>query len=365
MLPRLRIIRDYLLQLRKELVVLGLSEERVNEVLAETEAHFAEMAADIEATSEFNFQTMVGEFGPADTMAKNIAKEYERSDSTRRFLWPALFTGAMFGLMRLGAPWWLSPWIPQDLAYKGFLALCVIGFVVLGFLARKPSAGQFVVLGAILVVGGTALTAITSFPVGVYSGSDNGKGPSWYQSASRSNPDSFLKQEESDIAKAKLIVERMKVGKSVFVAKNEGQKVPDYLAYNGRYWKPEGLRELSLGIPPGRLGPSLSASTWAEAVQDWNGLEPSQAYNMADWNIKMAPNTIYGDRRTIASFYSSQSRPFMNQLRLDFQVEAAPALFACGCAFLITNGGWLLWLVVQALKCASRRMRYTNTSIAA
>jgi hypothetical protein len=359
------IIRQYLSELRRELVIQGLSSQRTEEVVRETEAHFNDMAADVHAAEDRDYRSMVLQFGSAEAMAKSISAEYARSESARKFLWPSLFVVVLMVILKTEMIWRVIP-ADQNLVWRGFLALAIGGFIVLGFLARKPSVGQFVALCAVLTAGGTAWSLISSYPVAIYTAAPGApKTPSWFEPASRWNPSDFIERMNEQISTSELVGKRMVEGKTFFVSQNEGLAPPNYLSYVGEYWKPEGVRELTLGVDPERLGPSLRASSWSEAVQAWNGLEPSQAENLADDAIKGVPNDIENDRLSIAYLRWIQTQPLSVQLKLDFGRTWPSMVTACCCGLVITNLGWLAWLLYRFVQRTRRRLSYGGGPIPA
>jgi hypothetical protein len=313
------------------------------------------MVEDAQPKSLIAYRQIEAKFGPERTMAKTIAAEYDRSASSRKRLWPLAFSILAIGLMWAPTP--LSQWAGSYQFWSHiFWTLTTAGFIVLGFLARKPSLGQFAALAAGWIVVGTAWAATTCYPV-VDSPREGGR-----QSndaivlVGRSETGEFVAQLNKNISNDFEAVERMKEGKETF-APGAKQSVPSFLTYNGQYLVPEGLREVTMGIPPAKLHTSLLTPSWDKAVKAWNGPKMyvfgqgknvSERMDEATVEIKRSPLEAARWQRSIDYLNWIRRQPLSVQLPLDFQMVSLIAVGAVGIACLLTNLGWLFWLLYRS-----------------
>ena len=161
------LISAYLGQLRKELLVQGLPSAKIDEVTSETGSHLGEM---LEGASPAESAASLKQFGDARALAKGIAAEYERSNRSKRYYWPAVFSlGASLLLQSPVINTLALPWIDVCI----LLSAIVLG--IMGFRARKPLFGQFVALGIGVLVVWTLWAAATSYPVAYFDGKSGPK----------------------------------------------------------------------------------------------------------------------------------------------------------------------------------------------
>lgn len=354
-------IRSYIWRLRRELTLQGLSRKRVDEIATETEAHLVEMVADAQPQSLDAYLRLEEKFGPEETMAKAIATEYDRAASSRKFLWPAAFMIPAIGLMWVPTP--LSHWTGT---YQFWSHICwtliVVGFIVLGFLARKPSVGQFAALAVGWIVVGTAWAAATSYPVAEYNSAASTETP-WFVPVNRAKTGEYLALLNKDISYEVEVGQLMKVGKEVFVAGTTSPQVPDSLSYNGCYLLPEGVREVIHGVSPAKLHPSLLTPSWNKAVETWNGRKMyvlgtgGNQEPMDEATVIMTRSPLEAARwqRSIGYLNWIRRQPLSVQLPLDFRMVATLALPSAGIACMLTNLGWLFWLLYRSGKRAYLR----------
>ena len=353
------LISAYLGHLRKELIVQGLPAKKVEEVLSETDSHLEEM---LEGAGVEEAPLLLRQFGNAKALAKSIAAEHERSSLSRWYLWPAGFTFGACLLLK-------SPVI--DTFYRAFAQLpwsgiyfiiCAIVLGILGFKARKPLFGQFVLVGAGIFIVWTLWAAATSYPVATFRGKSEAS-PEWYEPISRGHTAEFESRLNMDISREQEIIRRVKLGKAVFSSANVGQAVPVELAFRGQYLLPEAVYELNLDAKPASINRTLLTSSWDEAAKSWNGVGSAQRYTQADWILESTPYNIANDQRSIDYLKWVQAQPFTTQLALDAQMPARRALAFATAALIPTNLGWLLWMFTRAVGRRNRRVKYLEMSV--
>ncbi len=354
-------ISSYIWRLRRELTIQGLSKKRVDEIATETEAHLVEMVADAQPQNLDAYRRIEEKFGPEGAMARSIAIEYDRAASSRKFLWPAAFM--IVAALLMSAPGPLSHWTGT---YQFWSHICwtltVVGFIALGFLARRPSLGQFAIIALGWILIGTTWVAATSYPVAEFNSAASTETP-WFVPVNRAKTGEYLALLNKDISYELEVGQLMNLGKEVFAASNTNPQVPGSLSYNGRYLLPEGVREVIHGVQPARLNPSLLTPSWDKAVEAWNGPKMyvmgvganQQRMDEATVIMTLSPLEAARWERSIDYLNWIRRQPLSVQLPLDFRMVWLLALVAVSTACMVTNLGWLLWLLYRTGKRAYLR----------
>jgi hypothetical protein len=355
------VVDRYVADLRKELVVCNIKGEKLEAILAETETHLREAMEAAKPQSLKEMQKVLDEFGPAARMAEKLAAEYVRETSKRRYLWPA-------GIVVLYVAVFLSHVF--DGTYRPFTSVSVSTLVIVafgvslffaGFWARKPLVGQFAATAGALSLCFIAWFVATSYPFR-YGPADSSE---WYQTVQRGEVDKEVAFINGLIAHEGEVARREKLGKEVFSTANRAHAVPAAFIFRGRYWLPEGIQEITVGLPEEKVSVYCSTESWKEAVQAWNGKQPGHAENEADWNIAMAGVQTRRLQDGIDNLRWMQTQPLAVQIAADARVMTLPLLMLSGMALVITNGGWVAWLLVRAAGRAVRRKLYGSRPLVA
>ena len=83
------LVDKYIAALRRELVVRGISGERMQQVSTESEAHLTEAIEAIGPESGVDIEQVIHQFGSPTTLADQLSKQDLQASATHRYLWPA------------------------------------------------------------------------------------------------------------------------------------------------------------------------------------------------------------------------------------------------------------------------------------
>ncbi len=104
--------------------------------------------------------------------------------------------------------------------------------------------------------------------------------------------------------------------------------------------------------------PGLRTASWPQAVTAWN-TPNSRGYveeSDADRLLRQTPEQIGYLQSGMASLRYFRNQPLAVQLAAYFPTVAIRALALCGMAALLTNAGWLLWLIWRELGRVRRKV---------
>jgi hypothetical protein len=357
---RNRLVERFLTGLRQELDVEGVPSEKRSQIVEEARNHLAEAIEVSKPVNDDQVRKVIQEFGSQRKLARSLAAEYRHADSKRLFLWPAaLAVAALAALYLIKTEYRL--WLFGDLVWMGsiYLGVVAIALFALGARARKPLFGQFVALALGLVAAQTSWYAITSYPV---AHGEPGK-PQWYEPVGRSEVARSVVQFRQSIAEEKEIARRLAVGELVFSGKTRRQ-APDFLRYGQSYLLPEGIREMTLGIPPAKLHSSLMTPSWKDAVSEWNKIRYFGNMKETDWIISQVPKDVARSQYSIDFLGWIQRQPLSVQLADDLRMVMPTALNASALAAIATNLGWMFGFLARQVGRLLRRTRYGPNRLA-
>ncbi|HTQ10924.1 MAG TPA: hypothetical protein VMI31_12685 [Fimbriimonadaceae bacterium] len=365
------LVDEYLSDLSRELTVRGVEKSRRESVLAETREHLAESVGAVAPETAQEVRAVLRQFGDPKRMARQLAATYEQAGSKRRFLWPTLFFLPAYCLFMSGILWFrlfaskLGTGDPDGFVIAGhrflasginvatlFLLLCAAIFAWFGYRARRPLFGQFVASASLLTVVSLAWYAATCCPVGVPG--------SWYEPVSKGQIDRHIAQLRSDIVREGELVAQFQQGEKVFTRAGSPSAVPARLAPGGRFLTPEGLREITIGVPLGELNPSLRLDDWGEAVKAWTDTPYGSGISAAKSEIALSGRDVDFDRLQIAQAQWIRNQPLSTQVALDFHIAGIRIFALTGMAMGMTWIGWVLWLAVRTARRISRKLLYKH-----
>lgn len=368
------LIKTYISELRRELHIRGLNQKRIEEVISETQVHLDESMAAAEPQSEEGVRAVLVQFGDAASLAKRLAAEYDGISSRRKYLLPSAFLVVAFFLFRspfmfarlFEAPpgtserngLWIGNHQLLPVIWIGtvFLLVCAVILFGMGYRARKPLIGQFAAVAGGLVLAQTIWFGATSYPVAF----GMNRKPEYFQPVRRASFDATLARYRANVEAEREVGKRVMLGKQVFTLANLGRTAPPELRARGSYLLPEGVREVTIGIDPAEIHPSLLAPTWKAAVAGWTESRFGPQGTEADWLINMSPREVEYAQYSVDYLLWVHDQPLPVQLALDFRMVAFPTIFTIGVAMLATNGGWIVWLLMRAVGRARRRISYRS-----
>lgn len=350
----------YTKQLHRELYAEGLSQELTDDTLREAQAHLEDAMEGADPQTAAEAEAVVTAFGSPSRMAKRLGAEQLRLSVRGRFLWPMI--AAPIGMYLSMNP------VPQARLFGGmiycgtlYILLTAIVLFVLGLRARRPMLGQFAGLVAGLIVAQLAWYGATSYPTAYQIAG----GDTFYSSVKRGDYVKQLASLNGGIDRAQEAARRIELGRQVFNGPEALALVPSELTYQGKYWFPEGIRELGLGISPSEINPLLLTSSWREAVGAYNGDGSKYGWPDHPWDgdaarqLKWIPQEISSTRGEIGYLTWISSQPIGTQLVEDLKMVASRTLFMGAFALVCSNVGWLTWLLFRQLGKVGRRMRWS------
>jgi hypothetical protein len=334
-------IQDYMLDLRKELVVRGVGQGRLEEILLETQAHLEESGDP-------------SNFASPKAYAKAMADELGRRKFT---LWPAITSGLCA---------WALAYCPDSI---GRTHVILIGFVVfmVGFHCRKFQFGQFFALFGVQTVIVTAYYILTCFPIPY--------GDPWDESLSSMVPKSERVTDlailEKEVASRKMWLDRFDRSAKVFSGKNVLRQVPADLLYKGHYPAPmllEGLAEGNedaivhevINKPDGTVeqhDDTMYSDSFAQAIKDWNP-EQSRFYKRG------LVEQLSMRRVRLNSLLMAPSLTLEERFQPCFHMASLVALYTAWLGFLAGNFGWLIYCSSRLLQRMARRRRLGVSGLA-
>ncbi|HEY3782713.1 MAG TPA: hypothetical protein VGL56_16645 [Fimbriimonadaceae bacterium] len=340
------LVSQYANDLQKELYVRGVPAEKTKAVLGESEAHLRDMFEERKPETAESYKNLMGQFGSAKSLAKEIAKERERSAASRKFWWPALVTFILAEiLLHRGKPG------PGSIAYSVATVIFGIGaLLVLGFVARKPSVGQFGALLVLMILGGSAYAGFTGYPIGNLTASGVVGPP--YMILNLQEVPGFVKRSQDVIAKRQLIINQIGVGGDFYASGKAETLVPSFLKANGGYLSPDAMGRLEVGGVP---SPMDTVSNFEDAKKTWT--DGFTAKRVAD----QLNDEMNWSKSSLRYLTWVRNQTFGTQVRMDVLALTLVNVTYCFQALLLTNVGWLIWLLVRFLVRSVRRWRASQT----
>lgn len=372
------LVRRYLAELRKELVVGGIHGDRLGQVLAEAQVHLEESMAVAAPQSEQDVIRVIHQFGAAKAMARNLAAEVDRAASMRWHLWPAGFLVVAFAIFVSDVLNFTlfrgksGTWDPSGIVIAGhrffpsglwigtvFLVACAAVFFALGYRARRLLFAQFAFAAVGLIAVQTVWYSATSYPVayGMHRRAE------WYRPVPRSQANQLLASLRTDITRHFEIQRLVELGQTVFTASGSPARVPAGLMANGNYLLPEGVREVTIGIKPEEMHPSLLTSSWKDAVTKWTERRYGPNGTEADTIIARTPDETEYTQFSIDSLNWIRRQPLGTQIWTNVRMVATYTFALCAMAMLFNWGGWAFFNVVRFVRRVIRRSRYGRNEL--
>jgi|GEM_PF-2764599 len=365
------LVKQYLAELKRELVIRSVLGARLEHVMAEVADHLAEAMEAAVPDSEEEVVRVIRQFGDPKRMATQLSAAYEQPESKRRFLWPlaflivafVVFVSRVFSFALFTAK--PGSGDPNGFVILGhrflgngiwsgtlFLFFCAVAFAWFGFRSRRPLLGQFVAGAALLIAGQTIWYAATSYPVGAGAR----RQVEWYEPVPRGQIDRHIATLESDIAREQEIGRLLVAGRTVYTTQGSPTAVPASLKVGAGYLTPEGLREVMGGLRPDELHPSLRPSSWKEAVTAWTDRPYETGATFADEAIARVPRDIEFVQLQIDQANWVRTQPLSVQIALDLRMVGLRTAAISGMAMAASWGGWLLWLLSRTFERLRRRL---------
>ena len=339
------LIDNYMANLRKELVVSGLCGANLAQVLAESHTHLIEAMETANPQNGLEAERVIREFGSSKLLAKRLSKEYRRKSAQRFLVWPPVVVMITMILMRCPLMNYIGHFATISMIAGG------VALFLLGVRARRLVIIEFVALALGLTVFETIWYTATSYPV-IHTSLRN---MSYYEPVGRNQVKEETAFWTKRIAQSQEIIRQVGVGRQVFTARNTSQIVPAYLMYQGKYWLPEGVREVGIGVEPKDISPSLLVGTWKNAVSGWTqssiGGSASNAATVGSEDIEYC-------RQSIHNLSLIQSKPLLFRAKETAWMVAPIAFSFSALAFIETNAGWVIWLLFESTFRVIRRKTY-------
>ncbi|HLK13899.1 MAG TPA: hypothetical protein VKT78_03755 [Fimbriimonadaceae bacterium] len=346
------LVERYLRELRRELDVRGVEAKHSEEILAEAAAHLQEALEAAKPDSAQQMEAVIARFGAAATLAKRTAAEESRRGRRRWFLWPALLSPLMIWIFQHPLP---QSRLFHNAMYAGTFYLLLSGVVlcILGFRARRALLGQFAVLCAGLAIGQWAWLTATSIPIRHVSA----RGVVWYDSLKIADRDAEVARTHRRVEGLNLLASDIERGERIFSTTSAPASVPPLYKNGAKYWLPEGLREVKLGIPVAEIIPELSTPDWREARIAWTGANPGSAAD-ADRLLLQIPGDIDYHGEYLHALEAYPTKPLGARAAECWRMAAPLAVVFSIMAAVATNSGWLLWLVWRGFGRLRRRLAH-------
>jgi hypothetical protein len=347
-----RLIQVFLGSLQRELEIEAVSQERTALILEESKDHLWASMELASPSNEREAREVIQGFGDARRMARELGKTYRTTQSRRVYLWPSVASG-LFGIFMalvplgqvrvLGANHWL-----------GFFVIppVVIGLAVLGFKARRPLLGQFATLAAFSVAAATCYwAAIGGVPV-VYRGFDSPRfGGVCPPAQIRTNRAWFLNQISPD----EKLLDALTKGVA-FYRNPSKDHVPGFLMTGDRYLRAVQLERIVSGSETKAQEYRNAYPDLQGAAADWHAITFAGERTQAEAIIERTATHLAEVHAALAALDGAQQEPLWKRVPAFVQVSTPVALTLSLIALLITNAGWLAWLVVGELTRWARRL---------
>ena len=350
---REHLIRQFLNELGRELEVEGLELKKRAAILAEAQNHLFEAFEAASPADENAAQLVISQFGTARSMGRSLAREDARARSRRRYLWPALVAGIAIALGPVLTSWRVGLFGREIWFGTLYLFCCSVLLFILGYRARRPLLGQFLALGAVMLLVRTCWFMATCYPIA---------NTNYTQFVDRNGVAQHVADMGKMIGQEHLLVSELQFGRQFFSNPVE-RPAPSFLRSRDGYKLADGVRETAYGLRE-RTGSILTASTWADAVKEWNrrpydmtneGI-PGRKTSAEVWILR-APQRIADLQNNLNGLYRSMREPWRVRLRWTLQLDAPGLILMIATALISTNMGWLLWLLLAPLGRQIRRIR--------
>jgi len=353
-------IQRYAADLRRELLVQGFNDTRVDEIVGESTAHLEEAMAAAGPQSADEARQVIRQFGSASVLATRLSAEELRPAMRGRFLWPMVFLPPALYLS-------MNP-LPQARIFHGslyigtlYLLISAAILFVMGLRARRPLFGQFAALAVGMIVCQVAWYGATSYPV-AYGPAGH---PEWYEAVPRSGYDREISAMNSGIARERDIIGQISRGQRVFSGAAASKSVPAAFSFQGQYWLPEGVREVGLGIGQENISKGLLTSSWSTAVGAYNGSFGGRTGVTAlMWEgdaarlLRQIPEEIAQEQRSMDYLKWIRTQPLSVQLLADYRMVQLRTVVFVALGALCTNAGWFVWVLFRMLARLRRRIFY-------
>jgi hypothetical protein len=353
------LLSHFYAKLRQELTVEGVPADRLTAIVQEVRSHLEEAIEVEDAVNADQIRKVLQDFGNERSLARSLAAEYRHGASKRIFLWPAVTTIALLAVFFLIAN--SRIWLFGRQIWIGtlFLIASAVALAIIGYVARRPSVGQFAALAAALVISCTLGFAVTSYPVNHSSDGHSG----WYSPTFRWSVSQDIDSTHRFMSAHQEVSRRISIGKQVFADSNP-RPVPDFLQCRAGYLLPEGVRESALGYPVKGLYSLLATPSFEVAVEQWNRRIDfaDGPKTEADFILSGMPKDIAALQRSIDDLAWIQKQPLTVQIARDFSMVWPGCLAVCLSAFLATNVGWAVWMLVWT---AGRQIRRRSNGLGA
>lgn len=343
-------IEGFLNGLERELRIEGMAEDSVPLILEEMRSHLHDAMEEEPDLTESRARLLLQEFGGARKLARSLAAECERAKGRRAYPWPALIVGLValtFGLVPIGnlvivgSNYWFG---------DGILWSVLAALLALGYRARRPLFGQFVGLAAIWIPAVTLFYLFTSVPE-VYEGFEN---PKFQGTVLRSEIASELRFQQHRVDQEDTTIAELRQGAAYY--RHPAGPPPSFLVYNGRFVLPDGLRQLNGVTGPG-IQKGDTVSNFSEAARRWTVINyvgnRTEAEGLAD--MLLQDSTEF--HAAIDGLRAKAQTSVVTQIAPDLVLVTRQCLPCCFVTCILTNLGWLCWLIVRKVKRALRRYR--------
>jgi hypothetical protein len=370
------LVKRYVADLKRELQIQGLNEKRLTEVLTEAQAHIEDAMEAAQPQSVEEIERVLAQFGDAKSMAKSLTSEYARQSSARPYIWPAAFFVVALFLFR-NFPWNFSLFRhgPHSLGPNGlhifgktffpagiwggslFLLASAITLVVLGFRARRPALGQFIVAGIALILVSTGWYAATSYPAAYFQGYNHDE--KWLYPIKRGEFDQTVAQMNARIDDFHHLAKDLRSGQQSFAAANSPGEIPAQFKFGSLYLSPEAIREHNLGIAYQEMWPGIMTSSWKDATIAWsNRPQPGRPESEASEIFSRIPAEVTLLHKQIAYLQWVHIQPLSVLIWDDYRMGVQDILPVTLMAAVTSAIGWVAWITVLAIGRAVRRNRY-------
>lgn len=370
------LVKRYIADLKRELQIQGLAEKRLTDILAEAQAHIEDAMEGAQPQTVADVERVLVQFGDAKSMAKSLTSEYARQSSARPYLWPAAFFVAAllffrnfswnFTLFRNGP----HSLVPNGLHFLGktffpagiwsgslFLLASLITLFILGFRAKRPAVGQFVVAGIALILVSTGWYAATSYPTAYFQGYDHSE--KWLYPVKHGEYDKDLAAMKSRIEAFHNLAKDLRLGRQSFAVTTSPASVPERFKFGGLYVLPEAVREHNLGIAYSQMWNGIMTASWQDATKAWGKEpQPGRPQSECDEISSQIPVEVTLLNRQIAYLQWIHAQPMSVQIWDDYRMAVQDLLPITLLATVATGVGWVAWITVLAIGRGVRRKRY-------